>query len=89
MPSEIVQRPKQCRVNWWYLLTFLWLMLMETQHMDYNQRIVYFQVAVSFECANKDKLDFGGYNLGYKIYSLGTRYTEFITPSLKYFLQLF
>lgn len=57
--------------------------------MDYNQRIVYFQVAVSFECANKDKLDFGGYKLGYKIYSLGTRYTEFITPSLKYFLQLF
>lgn len=40
---------------------------------------------MSFEYAERDKLVFGGYNLGYKIYSLGTRHIEFITPSLKYF----
>ena len=44
-------------------------MLMERQHIYYNQCIVEFQLAVSFEYADEDKLDCGAYNLGYKLCS--------------------
>lgn len=40
---------------------------------------------MAFEYTDKDKLDCGGDNLGYKIYSLGIRNILFIIPNLKYF----